>query len=91
MIDKVLALSGYVDASSYRKKVVLYLRSNKFATPTQIAYNTGIQVNHISKTLSELKDKKIIVCVNEDARKGRLYRLTDLGKDVDKIVEELNS
>ena len=50
--------------------------------PTQIAKNSGIRTNHISKVLSELKSKEIVECINEEARKGRLYRLTETGKDV---------
>ena len=41
-----------------------------------------IRTNHISKVLSELKSKEIVECINEEARKGRLYRLTDTGKEV---------
>lgn len=32
--------------------------------------------------LNELKSKKMVECINEEVRKGRLYRLTDTGKDV---------
>lgn len=50
--------------------------------PSTIAKDANIRVNHVSKVLSELKDKKIIECINDDMRKGRLYRTTDLGKKV---------
>ena len=42
----------------------------------------------ISKVLSELKSKEIVECINEEARKGRLYRLTDTGKDVLETIKE---
>lgn len=77
-----LNLGAYVSASKYRSKVILYLVKNDIGTPTQIGLQTNIRVNHISKVLSELKGKGLIVCINEDARKGRLYTLTDLGKKV---------
>ena len=50
--------------------------------PSQIAKDSEIRTNHISKVLSELKNKEIVECINEEARKGRLYRLTDTGKEV---------
>ena len=48
----------------------------------------GIRTNHISKVLSELKSKEIVECINEEARKGRLYRLTDTGKEVLETIKE---
>ena len=38
------------------------------------------------KSLKELKEAEVVECINEEARKGRLYRLTDWG---DKIAEKL--
>ena len=37
---------------------------------------------------SELKSKEIVECINEEARKGRLYRLTDTGKEVLESINE---
>ncbi len=54
--------------------------------PTQMAKDAGIRPNHISKVLSELKEAGIGECINEEAMKGRLYRLTNLG---DEIVNKL--
>ena len=34
------------------------------------------------------KSKDIVECINEEARKGRLYRLTDTGKDVLETIEK---
>lgn len=45
--------------------------------PSQIAKNSGIRTNHISKVLSELKAHELVECINPEVRKGRLYRLTD--------------
>lgn len=53
-----------------------------------IAKDSGIRTNHISKVLSELKSKEIVECINEEARKGRLYRLTDTGKEVLESINE---
>ena len=50
--------------------------------PTQIAKNSGIRTNHISKVLSELKAHELVECINPEVRKGRLYRLTDKGEEI---------
>lgn len=51
-------------------------------TPSKIAEDAGILPNHISKVLRELKDAGVAECINEDVKKGRLYRLTDLGFEI---------
>ena len=56
--------------------------------PSQIAKNSGIKTNHISKVLSELKAHELVECINPEVRKGRLYRLTDIGEDVVKELKE---
>lgn len=74
----LLKLKAYVEISSYRVKVIKAI-GNDIKIPTKIAKDSGIRTNHISKVLKELKDKNIIECINEEARKGRLYRLTPIG------------
>lgn len=85
MDDETLKTYAYVNISSYRVKAVKALQ-NDVKTPTNIATDTGIRTNHISKVLKELKESGVAECINEEARKGRLYRLTSVGEE---IVEEL--
>ena len=85
--DEMLTEISYVNISKYRTKVMKSL-DGEVLIPTQIAENSGIRTNHISKVLSELKSKEIVECINEEARKGRLYRLTDTGKDVLETIEK---
>ena len=83
--DETLKKFAYVNISSYRVKVMKTLKDD-VKIPTVIAKDCDIVPNHISKVLSELKDVGAVECLNEEARKGRLYRLTDLG---DEIVDNL--
>ena len=85
--DEMLIEISYVEISKYRTKVMKSLEGN-VKIPTAIANDSGIRTNHISKVLSELKSKEIVECINEEARKGRLYRLTDTGKDVLETIKE---
>ena len=55
--------------------------------PTQIADDADIRINHISKVLSELKAKEMIECINENQKKGRLYRLTSIGDEITKYLD----
>ena len=79
--DELLKLTSYVQISKYREKTLKSI-GDEVKIPTNIAKDSGIRTNHISKVLSELKNKEIVECINEEARKGRLYRLTDTGKEV---------
>lgn len=79
--DDTLIKLSYVNISSYRAKTVKSL-SGEVKIPTKIARDTGILPNHISKVLKELKEAEIVECINEEARKGRLYRLTDVGDEI---------
>ena len=84
--DKLLIEISYVNISKYRTKVMKSL-DGEVLIPSQIAKDSGIRTNHISKVLSELKAHELVECINPEVRKGRLYRLTDLGKLIVKKIE----
>lgn len=84
--DEMLIEMSYVQISKYRTKVVKAL-DGETKIPTQIARDSDIRPNHISKVLSELKAHELVECINPEARKGRLYRLTDKGDELVKNLE----
>ena len=89
MEDELLIKLAYVNISTYRAKATKALK-NDIMTPTKIADETGIRKNHISKVLRELKDVGVAECVNEEAHRGRLYRLTPAGEEiVDYVVLDM--
>lgn len=83
---ELLKLKAYVEISKYRTNVVKSIGEN-IKTPTNIAKDSGVRTNHISNVLRDLKNKDIAICINEEMRKGRLYKLTDKGLDVYKKLE----
>ena len=85
--DELLKLTSYVRISKYRERTLKSI-GDDVKIPTKIAKDSGIRPNHISKVLSELKGKEIVECINEQAHKGRLYRLTDTGKDVLETIKD---
>ena len=76
---------SYVQISKYRTKTMKSL-DGEVLIPSQIAKNSGIRTNHISKVLSELKAHELVECINPEVRKGRLYRLTEKGKTMSKNI-----
>ena len=79
--DEMLTEISYVNISKYRTKVMKTL-DGEVLINSQIARNSGIRPNHISKVLSALKAHELVECINPEVRKGRLYRLTDKGEEL---------
>ena len=79
-------LKGKVDASSYRKRVLSKLNEDVFA-PKELEKNLDIKMSHISRTLAELENMKLIKCITPELRKGKQFRITKLGKEVLKRVQ----
>jgi predicted transcriptional regulator len=84
--DEELDLYGYVSSSKRRVSVITTLKNNPI-TPKQIAENTDIRLNHVSNVLSELSEESLVKCINPDRKRGRVYKLTDVGNKVaEKII-----
>lgn len=88
LTDEILTEISYVKISTYRNKVVNSLKGD-VKIPSVIAKDSGIRTNHISKVLGELKEHDLVECINPEARKGRLYRLTEKGEIVSENIETI--
>lgn len=86
----ILDSLGYVMASTYRLKVLQYLGKG-VRIPSDIANEVGVRTNHISNVLADLKRNNLVICLNEDAHKGRLYKNTELALDILKYLEETDN
>ncbi len=82
---ELFEILGYVKISPYRTKTLLSIGED-LKMPSEIAKEINVKTSQVSSALFDLKSKKLVICVNEDVRKGRLYKCTDLGK---KLIEEL--
>ena len=71
--------------SDYRRRILESLSDVKYLTPSEIAEKTEIRLNHISNFLKDLRNYKLVICLNEEEKRGRLYQITKLGK---KVVDE---
>ncbi len=78
---------SYVLSSSYRKRTLEKLDSPK--TPSTLSKEVNINKTHVSKTLSELEGKNMITCLTKNAIKGKLYIISEYGKEILKEVEKL--
>ena len=82
---KLYELLGFVKISPYRTKTLKSLEK-RVKIPSEIAKEQNIETSQVSAALRDLKNKDLVICVNENARKGRLYKCTELGLD---IIEKL--
>ena len=83
--SEMYKILGYVKVSPYRTNTLITI-GNDLMMPSEIAKKLDINTSQVSSALSDLKEKNLVVCVNEEVRKGRLYKCTDLGLE---IVEKL--
>ena len=79
-------LINYVTKSSYRVRVLNAI-GNDVKMPFQIAEDSNVLNNHISKTLRQLREHGLVELINPEMTRGRLYRLTNDGKQ---ILNEIN-
>ena len=71
---------SFILSSSYRTKILKNLNVPK--TPSKLSKELIINKTHISRGLSELEEKKMIKCLTPDVRKGKIYVISDYGKEV---------
>ena len=74
-------LLGYIKVSPYRTKTLQSL-GNDLKMPSEIANDINIKTSQVSAALSDLKKHNLVICINEEVRKGRLYKCTELGLEV---------
>ena len=72
---------GHVLASEYRKKVVLSLENGP-KTPKQISDATGLYLSHVSTVIHELSDESIVECLTPNLRRGKIFALSEDGKEI---------
>lgn len=78
MKNALWEIYGYIASSHYRKVVLKILRERP-SMPKEIAQRSNKPQSHISRALKELEKKGIVKCINPNARKGKMYKLTDFG------------
>ena len=68
--------------------MVLNTISKDEVVSAQIEEKTNMYKSHVSRTLKELRKKKLIKCVNPNDRYFKSYKITNLGtKVLEKILK----
>lgn len=54
-----------------------------------IYYNQKVSLNNCSNILRRFVERGLAVCINEQDKRGRIYKLTELGEEVrEKLMRE---
>ena len=80
-----LKLISFIKRSKQREKVLACFHSSH--TPTEISEKTNLSPSHISRTLREFCEKKLLKCQNVKSHVGKLYTLTRTGKQIQALLE----
>lgn len=76
-------VKSYILSSKYRFRTLEHLAEAVRATPTEISDSFGVPQSHISRALSELREKGVVeLRVPEGRTVGRYYGLTETGEGV---------
>ena len=81
-------MASFIKSSKNRQKVINSI-GNSVKTPSDISNDTDLRLNYVSMMLGELKEKDIVVCLNEDSKRGRFYSLTDDGEKAFKFIKQI--
>lgn len=79
---------GFLKASKNRLKVFKELSKGE-KTPKELEEILDLYFSQISMILKELVERELIICLNKDSRKGKIYALSEKGKDIKKSVEKV--
>lgn len=81
---------SYVISSTYRVDVLERLADSP-ATPSKIAEDTDCPIAHVSRALQGLRERDLVdLLVSEDRQKGRVYGITDPGREIWQTIEAQN-
>tara|TARA_Y100000031_G_C7928336_1_gene251536 strand:+ start:238 stop:504 length:267 start_codon:yes stop_codon:yes gene_type:complete len=85
MVDK--SLLSFILRGKNRISVLKTVSKDELVS-AQIEEETKMYKSHVSRTLKELRKKKLIKCVNPKDRYFKFYKITNLGKKVlEKILQ----
>lgn len=81
-----MSIVSFLARSEKRIQILKSLSQND-KIPSAISKEIGDSSHHVSKYLTSLKEKELVVCLNEEDKRFRFYRITAKGKYYLEIIE----
>ena len=88
--DELIKKASFVKSSKHRTKILEMLKS-AIMMPSEIKKQDNLSYTHLSRYLNSLKAKGLIICLNEQSKKGRFYKITPEGEKVLEFIKELDN
>lgn len=85
--DEKWQIIGKIKVSPIKYKTLKTIKT-EYMMPSEIAKCSGLRITQVSNALRDLKANNLVNCINEDAKKGRLYHNTELGLEILKMIEK---
>lgn len=79
---------SFVARSKNRRKILLSLETNKL--PSQLKKELKLEDSNVARALRELEAKKIVRCITGTAKMGKVFQLTELGKELRLELVKMN-
>ncbi len=70
------------------RRAILTKLGEGASTPTALSSAARVNRSHVSRTLRELRDRGLVEQLS-DSRKGRIYGITKVGREILARVDEL--
>lgn len=80
---------GFVLKSKKRKQLLFLLEKPR--TPTQLSKLMESSLPNVSMKLNDMSKKGLVKCINPADTKGRIFVLTERGKEIVKKIQEMES
>ncbi len=87
MDDETLILIAYIQNAPTRETVLKSFEFENFLRPIEISRKTGLHPNNVSKKLKDLREHGLVYVINPEYHVPKLYRLTESGKKILKLLE----
>ena len=81
-----MSLISFLARSNKRVEILKSLNQGD-KIPSTISKEINDSSHHVSKYLSSLKEKELVVCMNEEDKRFRFYRITAKGKYYLEIIQ----
>ena len=82
-------LATYVLRGKNRKLIMESLLENN-KTQAELHKLTKMYRTHVRRTLNELIDKKLVMCLNPNDKRYKIYMLSSIGKNTIDQIKKLN-
>ena len=83
MIDDNLL--GFLKSGKYRIPL-LNLINERLLMPSEMADELRVCISQTSRTLKELLENELVTCNTPERNKGKIYRITEKGDSLLKII-----